>query len=151
MGQAHLHTDTESPQHAQMHWEENSNTNSVGCVLCGSCGESVTYLFPLKMIFPLPSPTFFVLWVRDEGAEVKRLKPFFYRPCGGMGGVLRGQSFHRMLSLLHYLWPCALPLSECAPFTAANCHPECVSVCACACARGCGSVCGGWVCGGGSR
>lgn len=81
------------------------------------------------LLFPLPP--FFVLWVRDEGAEGRRLKQFFYRPCGGMGGVLRGQSFHWMLSLLHYLWPCALPLSVCAPFTAANCHPEHTSICVC--------------------
>lgn len=78
MGQTHLHTDTESHQHAQMRCEEKSNTNSVGCVLCGSCGESVTYLFPLKMISPFPSPfLFFVMWVRDEGAEERRLKQFF--------------------------------------------------------------------------
>lgn len=79
MGQTHLHTDTESHQHAQMRCEEKSNTNSVGCVLCGSCGESVTYLFPLKMISPFPSPfLFFVMWVRDEGAEERRLKQFFF-------------------------------------------------------------------------
>ncbi len=84
------------------------------------------------LLFPLP-PFFCVVsegW-RCRGKEIKTV--FFYCPCGGMGGVLRGQSFHWMLSLLHYLWPCALPLSECAPFTAANCHPEHTSVCVCVC------------------
>ncbi len=83
------------------------------------------------LLFPLPP--FFVLWVRDEGAEGRRLKQFFYRPCGGMGGVLRGQSFHWMLSLLHYLWPCVLPLSVCVHSslqpTATQNTPPCVCVC----------------------
>jgi len=146
MGQTHLHTDTESHQHAQMLCEEKSNTNSVGCVLCGSCGESVTYLFSLKMISPFPSPSLFCDVSEGWRCRGKEIKTFFLTAPWRYGRCAERAEFSQnAVAVALFMALCAPIICVCTPHCSQLpprthlCMCVCVCVCVCACV-------GGWVC-----
>lgn len=119
-----------------MHCEEKSNTNSVGCVLCGSCGESVTYLFPLKMISPFPSPSLFSDVSEGWRCRGKEIKTFFFLPSLWRYGRCAERAEFSLNAVAVALFMalcapiicvCTLHCSKLPPRT----YPICVCVCVC--------------------